>query len=131
MQFGRYLAVGVWNTIFGYATFGLFTYLLTGVVAYSYMVAMVLSSVLNITVAFLGYKWFVFRTEGHYLREWARCVMVYSGGIGLSLALLPVLVYGVKRLTGDDGRAPYIAGALTAGITAVISFWGHKRVSFR
>ena len=32
--------------------------------------AVVPSTVINITVAFLGYKWFVFKTKGNYLREW-------------------------------------------------------------
>jgi len=131
MKFGRYLAVGVWNTVFGYATFSAFTYSLRSVVPHSYMAATLLSSLLNITVAFLGYKWFVFRTEGNYLREWCRCVAVYSGGIGLSLVILPVFVYGVKELTGDEVRAPYVAGALTAGITALAGYWGHSRISFR
>lgn len=131
MQFARYLAVGIWNTAFGYATFGLLTYWLTDVVPYSYMVATVLSSLVNITVAFLGYKRFVFRTKGNYLREWSRCVMVYSGAIGLSLVLMPIFVYAIKSYTAFGGRAPYIAGAITAGISAVVSFLGHKRVSFR
>ena len=63
-QLGRYLVVGIWNTAFGYATFALFTLLLEGHVPASYMVASLLASVINITVAFLGYKWFVFKTAG-------------------------------------------------------------------
>ena len=59
---------------------------------HSYIWASVLSSLLNITVAYLGYKWFVFKTKGNYLREWMRCVAVYSGGIIFALLALPVLV---------------------------------------
>ncbi len=67
-QLGRYLVVGIWNTAFGYATFALFNLLLEGRVPASYMVASLLASVINITVAFLGYKWFVFKTRGNYLQ---------------------------------------------------------------
>ena len=33
---------------------------------------------LGITVAFLCYKHFVFRTKGNYLKEWLRCFAVYG-----------------------------------------------------
>jgi len=73
-QFGRYLLVGAWNTLFGYGTFALFTAVLNPIVPHSYIWASLLSSLLNITVAYFGYKWFVFKTKGNYLREWMRCV---------------------------------------------------------
>jgi len=75
------------NTLFGYGTFALFTAVLNPIVPHSYIWASLLSSLLNITVAYFGYKWFVFKTKGNYLREWMRCVAVYSGGI-ISLCLL-------------------------------------------
>jgi putative flippase GtrA len=130
-QLGRYLLVGVWNTAFAYGTFALFTYLLGHYIPASYMVASVLSSLLNITVSFLGYKWFVFRTQGNYLKEWARSVMVYSGAIALGLLLLPPIVFAVKEITDNQSTAPYIAGAILLAIQVVISFLGHKNFSFR
>jgi putative flippase GtrA len=86
---------------------------------------------MNITVSFLGYKWFVFRTKGNYISEWARCVVVYSGGIALSLALLAPTVFVVGYVTGDPRSAPYIAGALLLGIQVILSFLGHKTFSFK
>ncbi len=130
-QFGRYLVVGVWNTLFGYASFAALTAILTPLVPYSYMVASLLSSILNITVAFLGYKWFVFKTKGNYLREWTRCVMVYSGSIAIGLVLLPVLVVLIRHITSYERGAPYIAGALLIGVSVVFSFVGHQKFSFR
>jgi len=130
-QFGRYLLVGMWNTLFGYASFAALTALLTPVIPHSYMAASPLSSILNITVAFLGYKWFVFKTKGNYLREWARCVVVYSGSIALGLALLPVLVAAIRYTTSYQSKAPYIAGALLTGMSVVFSFVGNRRFSFR
>jgi putative flippase GtrA len=130
-QLGRYLLVGAWNTLFGYGTFALFTALLNPVVRHSYIWASLLSSLLNITVAFLGYKWFVFKTRGNYLREWMRCVAVYSGGIIFGLIALPVLVVLIRHNTRFFAGAPYIAGAVLTVFVVCYSFLGHKKFSFR
>jgi len=130
-QFGRYLVVGVWNTAFGYGTFALFTRLLENIVPQSYMLASVLSSFINITVSFLGYKWFVFKTQGNYLREWMRCVAVYGSNILVGLAILPVLVYFIRHYFHVQRQAPYIAGALLTVTTVLVSFFGHKHFSFK
>lgn len=130
-QFGRYLSVGIWNTAFGYGTFALFTALLDRYIPASYMVGALLSSILNITVAFLGYKWFVFKTKGNYLREWLRCLVVYGSTILVGLALLPPTVFLVAYATGNPSIAPYVAGALLMGAQVILSFFGHKKFSFR
>ena len=130
-QLGRYLVVGIWNTAFGYGTFALFTALLDRYVPASYLAASLISSLLNITVSFLGYKWFVFKTRGNYMKEWARCLVVYSGSIALGLALLPPTVWLVSYLTGNPGAAPYMAGALLMAVNVVLSFIGHKSFSFK
>src|SRR5437899_2935742 len=96
-QFGRYLMVGIWNTLFGYALYAGLTAVLTPQIPHAFIVASVLGSLLNINVAFLGYKWFIFKTKGNYLREWARCVVVYSGGILIGIVLLPILVFELRR----------------------------------
>jgi putative flippase GtrA len=129
-QVARYLVVGLWNTAFGYGTYALCVFLLEGRVPAAYLVASLLASLLNITVSFLGYKWFVFRTRGNYLKEWLRCLMVYSGSIGLGLVLLAPAVYLVEHVTGDARSAPYIAGAVVLGVQIVASFFGHQRFSF-
>jgi putative flippase GtrA len=130
-QFGRYILVGVWNTLFGYAMYAALTALLTPHVRYAYVFASVLASLVNITVAFLGYKWFIFKTRGNYLREWGRCLLVYSGGIAAGILLLPVLVYVVRHSTTFDAAAPYIAGAILTGLNVVVGFLGHKTFSFQ
>jgi len=129
--FGRYLLVGAWNTLFGYGSYAGLTTLFNPIVPHSYMLACALSSVLNITVSFLGYKWFVFKTPGNYLREWVRCVVVYSGTIVMGVILLPILVLAIRHATPFSHAAPYIAGAILLGISAIYSFLGHKRFSFR
>jgi putative flippase GtrA len=129
-QFRQYVAVGAWNTLFGYATYSGLTALLTPRIRAAYIPASLLSSVVNITAAFLAYKWIVFRTKGNYLREWARCVAVYGLGTVIGIALLPILVLSLKHFAGLTSSAPYIAGAMLSALTVVGSFIGNKRFSF-
>ena len=130
-QFGRYLLVGAWNTLFGYGSFAFFTAILSPMIPHSYIPASVIASLLNITVSYLGYKWFVFKTKGNNLREWMRCVAVYSGGILFGVLTLPVLVLVIRRNTRFVAQAPYIAGAILTAFMVVYSFPGHKKSSFR
>jgi putative flippase GtrA len=130
-QFGRYLLIGLWNTLFGYGCYAALTAALAPVVPHSYIPASIIASPLNITVAYLGYKWFVFKTHGNYLREWMRCIMVYGSAMALGVVLLPLVVFLVRLATGLDRPAPYIAGALMMGFNVIYSFLGHKNFSFR
>ena len=126
----RFVAVGACNTVFGYGCFAFFTMLLMPLITYGYVVASLLSNLVAITFSFLGYKWFVFRTHGHYFKEWIRCVGVYTGSMLLSAAALPFLVPVIRRQTGNARTAPYIAGAIVLVISVVFSFFGHRHLSF-
>jgi len=120
----RYLAVGSCNTIFGYGCFALFTLLLSPVLSYGYVAAGILANLFSITFAFLGYKWFVFKTKGNYLKEWIRCLGAYAGGMILSAAALPFVVGVIRRQPGHDRSAPYIAGAIVLVFSIVFSSFG-------
>ena len=126
----RYLTVGACNTVFGYGCFALFTMLLTPLMAYGYVVASLLANFLSINFAFLGYKWFVFKTEGNYFKEWVRCLGVYATTMVVSTATLPFVVAAVRRQSGREHTAPYIAGAIVLAFTIVFSFIGHRWISF-
>jgi putative flippase GtrA len=130
-KFLRYIAVGVFNTLFSYGTFVLLNWLMRGLGEYSYMYAAVLSNFIAISEAFLGYKWFVFRTRGNYLMEWIRCFAVYGVSALIGIAFLPVLVTLLKHVLRRPELASYVAAALITCISVVISFFGHKNVSFR
>jgi len=129
-QFGRYLAVGAFNTAFGYGVYAAFTALLTPYVPFAYVAASVLANFVNITVAFLNYKLLIFKTQGNYLREWARCVVVYSGGMVASVVFLPVFVFLLRHFLNLGRYSPYVAGAILTALTVVASFLGHKHYSF-
>jgi putative flippase GtrA len=130
-QFGRYLLVGVLNTLFGYGAYAALTAALAPFVSHSYIPASIIAAPLNITVSYLGYKWFVFKTQGNYLHEWTRCLIVYGSAMILGIVLLPPVVFLVRLVTGLDRPAPYIAGALLMGFNVIYSFLGHKNFSFR
>ena len=130
-QLIRYLLVGTWNTCFGYAAFAFLTYLLTDVIPYAYMAASIISSIIAITLAYIGYKLFVFRTKGNYLREYLRFYVVYGASAAVNLALLPLLVTVLNFFMLQKVYAPYLAGAILTSVTVVISFLGHRNFSFR
>jgi putative flippase GtrA len=129
-QFVRFLLVGGFNTLFGYGVFALLNWWLTPL-PYGYLLATLLSNLSAITVAFLGYKWFVFRTKGHYLREWVRCVGVYGTSMLISLAGMAVLVPILRRQMARPQASAYLAAALMLVVTVALSFFGHRNISFR
>jgi putative flippase GtrA len=130
-QFVRYIFVGGFNTVFGYAVFAALNWSFRGLGSFSYMYAAALGSLITITVAFLGYKWFVFKTRGNYLIEWIRCFGVYGTNMLIGLAGLPILVALLRPRLRSPELASYLAAAIMTSITVVFSFLGHKNVSFR
>jgi len=126
----RYLLVGACNTIFGYGCYALLTLLLTPALAYGYILASLLANLLGVTFSFFGYKLFVFKTKGNYLKEWIRCMGVYGGSMILSAAALPFVVGIIRRQPGHERTAPYIAGAVVLVFSVAFSFFGHRHISF-
>jgi len=143
-QFVRYLIVGGWNTAFGYGTFVFFTFLFTKHSVHGYIFASVLSNILSITVAFFGYKFFVFKTKGNYLKEWSRCLIVYGSAAIPGIFVLPIVKNAIYYATPVHAQfiflghtcnlrtlSPYLAGAAITACTVVYSFFGHRKFSFR
>jgi putative flippase GtrA len=165
-QFARYLCVGVFNTIFGYLSFAVILTLLNTVLPARFLyLTVILASLLpvplNITVAYLTYKFFVFRTNGNYLGEWIKCFAVYGSGmipglialsaltrffqsiihrhsssLHIALSTLESHLSGrpltfVQHIGTGKAMAGYIAGALVIGVSTIYSFVGHKTITFR
>lgn len=49
-QFGRYLLVGAWNTLFAYGDYAVLTFVLAPVAPHSYIPASIIAGPLNMTV---------------------------------------------------------------------------------
>jgi putative flippase GtrA len=127
----RYVFVGGFNTVFGYCTFVLLNWLLRGLGSFSYMYAAVLAHIVAVTAAFLGYKWFVFRTRANYLVELIRCFGAYGTSALITLCGLPILVPILRHTLYRPEFASYVAGAIMTAVTVLLSFVGHKNFSFR
>ncbi|MEA3493989.1 MAG: GtrA family protein [Candidatus Margulisiibacteriota bacterium] len=118
----NYILVGCYNTIFGYGTFVALYYLLHQRI--HYLVLVVVAYVISITNAYIGYKIFVFRTEGNYLKEYLRFYVVYGFSLVPNLILLPFIVEIFKM-------SPVIGQAFVIAFSAVFNYMGHKHFSFR
>ena len=131
----RYLLVGAWNTLFGYGCYFLlvrvFLHVFSVRPALSASIASVIATIINVTVSFLGYKWFVFRTQGNYWREYGRSMLVYLPSLVLSAIAIAPLTEALRLIPSLMTKAPYVAGAALACATAVASFFGHKHISFK
>ncbi|MGI4829161.1 MAG: GtrA family protein [Janthinobacterium lividum] len=165
-QFFRYLLVGGFNTLFGYCTFVITLAFLGNAVPQRFLylsapLASLLSTPFNITVAYFGYKLFVFRTKGNHLMEWLKCFAVYGTGMvpGLiALGGLTRLLQGqlhqhaatlhlhlnaieahlggeplrlVQHAAQGKSIAGNIAGAIVIALSTIYSFVGHKKVTFK
>ena len=89
-----------------------------------YTVILVASTILNITMGYCTYKFFVFRTKGNYLREYLRFYVVCAFPIVLNFTLLPLLieVFHVNA---------YLAIGIVTAIALANGYLGHKHISFR
>jgi putative flippase GtrA len=158
-QFVRYVVVGTWNTAMGYGLFAYFTFIFTKHSAHGYIYSAFLSNAIAITIAFFGYKFFVFRTKGNYLAEYLRCVTVYGSAAIPGFFLLLVLKNFISHyarlhprsflisshmltlhplnfamhtyILTLEGLAPYLAQAIITGCTVFYSFFGHRKFSFK
>lgn len=118
----RYLLVGGYNTAFGYGVFALLWWQLNQEL--HYIVLLTISHVLAVTNAYLGYRHFVFKTKGRWLKEYLRFNVVYLGSFVFNLISLPFVIEHFKI-------HPLVAQAIILSFTVVISYVVHKRVTFK
>jgi putative flippase GtrA len=94
-------------------------------------IASITSKPLAITVAFLCYKHFVFRTKGNYLREWLKCFAVYGVSTPAELILLPLATKAFLLVALTHAYAPFLAGIVNSVVIACYSYFAHKKFSFK
>ncbi len=132
----RFLLVGGFNTVFSIA----FAWLLIHPVELLFpklplpaatTIANYAALPINITVAFLGYKWLVFRTRGNYLKEWLKVFAVYGVSIPFPFIILPLATTLFLHLGIAPKPASLIALIVNSGAIACYSYFAHKKFSFK
>ncbi len=118
----RYLLVGGFNTLVGYGL-GVGLYLMLSPQLHILIIG-VIANILAITVSFTNFKYLVFRTQGHWWFEYARSFAVYGGTALLGIILLWFLVDGLAMPI-------WFAQGLAILLTAIVSYLGHSRFTFR
>jgi putative flippase GtrA len=118
----KYVVTGGVNTLFGYLSTIILYYLLINKV--EIIIILVISNILSISFSFLTYKLFVFKTLGNWLKEYARCYLVYGGisVIGISLTWLFLDIFYINI---------WIAQAISILIMIFFSYHGHNKFTFR
>jgi putative flippase GtrA len=117
-----FLFVGGINTVVGIVSFAGF--LVTVGQRSHYLVVLVCAHVVSVLIAFVLYRFVVFRVRGHVLSDLWRFETVYLVALAVNFVLLPVLV--------EIAHLPVLlAQALVMLVTSVMSWVGHKNYSFR
>lgn len=117
-----YLAIGAWNTLFGYGIFVALHYYLSNTIHYT--IILTFSYIFSITNAFVGYKFAVFKSTGRWLQEYIRFYAVYGGAFVINIILLPLFV---ERLEMNV----YLSQGLITLITVIGSYVFHNNYTFK
>ncbi|NYI42453.1 GtrA family protein [Demequina lutea] len=124
-----FLIVGGVNTVVGFVLFvavdrtlGQWVDGTFGTVAGS-LSTLFVAHILGVLSAFVLYRRFVFKVEGHVWRDLGRFESVYLTSLGINAVALPLVVeWGMTRI---------VAQAVITVALAIISYFGHRHFSFR
>jgi putative flippase GtrA len=119
----RFLAAGAINTGFGLAIFPILMWSL-GPRGVHYLIVLLISQILSVTVAFVTNKYFVFRTAGNHLAEYGRFSIFYISYFLVNIVVLPMLVEVVHF-------NPIVAQTMFSLSVILLSYIWHKNITFR
>lgn len=118
----RFLAIGAFNTGFGYLAFSALYLLLNRHLHYLLIGA--LAHAVSVVVAFTGQRRLVFRSHAPWLPEFVR----------FNLSLLAVFLGGLAGLyflVEQAGTSPLLGQAIVTAVSVVGSYLAHRHFSFR
>ena len=130
----RFLVVGVWNVVFSMGVLWVLERLIPygpgsplaasiGVVG-AKQVVLVVNWVIAVTQNMFTFKLLVFRTKGHWLREYARMYVTYTGTFIVESVM-------VQAISAVAGWSLFWARVPTLVVVTVLSYLGHKYFTFR
>jgi putative flippase GtrA len=117
-----YLLVGGWNTLFQWTTFSALYYLLGGFLFSSWI--LVITKVFASLNGFLCYRYIVFGSRDHPVKEFLRFQLVYLPLFLVNLVVLP-LALAYTSLNA------YVVQAMFAAFSVIVGFLGNKYFTFR
>ena len=115
----RFLFVGGLNTIVGYGVYALLVYLNV-----NYLLANTISTVIGVAHSYLWNRFFTFKSKQKAIKEITKFVSVYI--ISYLIGMCTLYLFKDKL-----NISAYIAGLINLIITTLISYFGHKYISFR
>lgn len=89
-----------------------------------YFVAILLAQALIISAAFPAYRTLIFRSRGPWIPDLVRFLGVWSSGAVAGVVATPLLVELL-------GWHPLVAQVVAIVVVAVLSYLGHRFISFR
>jgi putative flippase GtrA len=117
----RFLAIGGWNTLFGYACFlGLYWLLHDHL---HYLVIGALANIVAVINAFTCYRLLVFKSRGPIVAEFVRFNIAQLFVVGCGLVALWLIVTFLHL-------SPLLGQALVTIGTILLSYIAHRRFSF-
>lgn len=118
----RYVVVGAWNTLFGVGLYNLL-FLVPAARAHYVALAAVVHAA-SVTNAFVGHRWFTFRSNGPLLGEFVRFNVTYLGALGVTVAGIPLLVRWLRL-------DPRVAQATLTFLVIALTYAVHRVFTFR
>jgi len=122
----RFLAVGVWNTVFSLAVLWVLERLIPHDSAsiLQKQAILVANWLIAVNHNFFTFKLLVFRTRGNWLREYVRIYVTYSGTFVVQSVL-------IQSISSYFRLSLFWASIPTIFAVTILSYLGHKHFTFR
>ena len=118
----RFLVVGAWNFVFGYAVFAGLYWALNGTWP-DWLISSV-AVVLGITMSFVTHRFITYRSHGCWWLEYLRFYVVYGGQSILNVILIWLLVTRLKLNA-------YVVQLAISIVLTLATYWAHKHYAFK
>jgi len=118
----RYLVAGAWNLLFGYML-GVVVYLWLNQIVHVIIISIIVN-IITITMSFLTYKIFVFKTSGGWLTEYLKIYAVYGSTAFFGTVLLWIFIDYLKIDI-------WFSQGLVLSILFIFSFILNKKFTFK
>jgi len=119
----RFLATGVFNSLFGLMMFPFFFYVLEEY-NFHYLIILTISQFISIIFAYLTNKFLVFKTKGNYLDEFLKFISFHLTHFIINIIALPILVEFFKL-------QPVVAQIFFATLVIISSYFWQSRITFK